>query len=192
MMSMAPETVMEFWLDEVGPEKWYTSSDALDAEIRRRFGDLWEVARQGGLEHWRCSAPRTLAYVILTDQMPRNMFRGTAQAFATDRHARSATKQALNMGWDLQTPEPQRQFFYLALEHSECANDQERAVRLILTRMPQSDGSTLLHARAHREVIRRFGRFPFRNAALGRTSSAAEQAFLDAGGYGPIVRELAA
>jgi uncharacterized protein (DUF924 family) len=190
MIAIAPETVTQFWLEEVGGARWYAEDAALDAEIRRRFEPAWEMARAGGLEHWRCNGARAFAFVVLTDQFPRNMFRGTERTFATDGHARAMAKQAIARGWDLETPEPERQFFYLPLVHSEGAEDQERAVRLILTRMPRTGAGNLLHARAHREVIRRFGRFPSRNAALGRRTSAAEAEFLAEGGYGAIVRAL--
>jgi uncharacterized protein (DUF924 family) len=190
MISIAPETVTDFWLTEVGEDGWYNGGAALDAEIRRRFEPAWTIARAGGLEHWRTTSARTLAYLVLTDQFPRNMFRDDARAFATDGMARAAAKQALLRGWDLDRPEIERQFFYLPLIHSEVAEDQDRAVRLVLTRMPGVGLDNLLHARAHREVIRRFGRFPTRNAALNRDSTAAERAFLETGGYGAVVRAL--
>ena len=190
MISVTPRGVTEYWVQQVGPEGWYRGDPELDAAIRAKYLDAWEVARQGGMEHWRASGPGALAYLILTDQFPRNMFRDDARAFATDGLARAAAKTGIDRGWDLATPEPERQFFYLPLMHSENAEDQERAVRLCLTRMPRTGASTLLHARAHREVIRRFGRFPYRNAALGRETTGAEQGFLDAGGYGAVVRDL--
>ena len=192
MISVTPDAILQFWMKEVGPDGWYSGGAALDLDMRKRFADAWEMARQGGLEHWRSSPQRCLAYLLLTDQFPRNMFRGEAQAFATDGPARTATKDALAKGWDLRTPEPQRQFFYMPLVHSECAADQDRAVRLILRRMPRTGSGNLLHARAHREVIRRFGRFPFRNAALGRADTEAEAAFAAAGGYGSVVQSLQA
>ena len=133
-----------------------------------------------------------MAYIILTDQFSRNMFRDTKQAFATDKLAKAAAKAAISKEWDLKIDEPARQFFYMPLVHSECLEDQERAVRLIKTRMPETGHQNLPHARAHREVIRRYGRFPTRNAALDRICSADEQAYLDAGGYGAIVKELQA
>jgi uncharacterized protein (DUF924 family) len=116
------------------------------------------------------------------------MFRGSERAFATDVLALEAAKQGISNGFDLRVDGPARQFFYLPLEHSECVMDQDRAVRLICTRMEAPE--TLLHARAHRHVIRRFGRFPHRNAALGRESSDQEAAFLDSGGYRAAVEAL--
>lgn len=187
---VGPRDVIRFWIDEVGPKGWYEATDALDAEIRRRFEAIWQqAASDEGLEGWLTNAEGCLAYIILTDQFPRNMFRGADKAFSTDPLARAAAKKAIARDWDLQIAGQARQFFYLPLEHSESQCDQDRAVRLFKTRMPESE-SGLLHARAHREIIRRFGRFPFRNAALGRRSTKAEESFLASGAYGAIVRAL--
>jgi uncharacterized protein (DUF924 family) len=183
-----PDDVIAFWCDDHGPEDWYRTDPALDDAIRDRFGAAWEDARHGGLRGWRCSARGTLAFLILTDQFPRNMFRGDGRAFSTDGLARATAKTAIRDGYDLKVEGPARQFFYLPLEHSEATPDQHRAVRLIHGRIEA--GETLLHARAHREVIRRFGRFPHRNDALGRTSTASERAMLDEGGYGAVVRAM--
>ena len=188
----APEEVLGFWLDEVGPDGWYESSEELDREIRDRFEPTWRGAVEGACGLWLTYPSGTLAYIILTDQFPRNMFRGTGAAFSTDKIALAAAKMAIGRGWDLRIDEPARQFFYLPLMHSECLADQERCVRLMMTRMPQSGGDNLVHARAHREVIRRFGRFPYRNEALARETQGAEAAFLAAGGYGAMVREIRA
>lgn len=180
--------VLRFWLEECGPQDWYVGGAELDARIRDRFGPAWEAARAGRLSAWEHSAADSLALLILTDQFPRNMFRDDGRAFATDPLARDVALRALDRGFDRATDLPHRQFFYLPFEHSESLPDQERAVRLIAARMDAPE--TLLHARAHRDVIRRFGRFPFRNAALGRTSTAPERAFLDEGAYGAVVRRL--
>lgn len=187
-----PDDVLRFWLDEAGPEGWYAGGEAFDALVRDRFEPAYERARDGALSLWLTYPSGVLAYVILTDQFPRNMFRDTARAFATDRIALTAAKAAIARGWDLRIDEPARQFFYMPLVHSECQEDQDRAVRLIKTRMPETGAGNLLHAKAHREVIRRFGRFPTRNAAQSRESTAAEREFLAAGGYGAIVREMQA
>ena len=189
MMATADE-VLTFWLEEHGPEDWYAVDAALDAAVRERFEETWREAAAGTLSGW-CVQPRgTLAFLILVDQFPRNMFRGEARAFATDALALAAAKQAIGRGVDLRVAEPERQFFYLPLEHSETTPDQHRAVRLIAARLDAPD--TLVHARAHREVIRRYGRFPYRNDALGRVSSKAERAMVDGGGYGAVLREVQA
>ena len=144
----------------------------------------------GSFGLWLTYPSGALAYIILSDQFPRNMFRGQAKAFASDKVARAAAKAAIGRDWDLKIDEPARQFFYLPLMHSENLSDQDRAVRLICTRMPETGQPNLVHARAHREVIRKHGRFPFRNEALGRKSTGAESTFLANGGYMAIVNEL--
>ncbi len=186
-----PIDVLDFWLKEVGPGRWYNAGPALDDEIRNRFEDTWTAARNGEFTtEWTMRPEGTLAFLILMDQFPRNMFRGSDKAFETDARARSVAKKVIEQRWDLRIPEPERQFFYLPLMHSECLCDQERCVRLMLTRMPESGGLNLLHAKAHREVIRRFGRFPYRNEALDRSFTAPETAFLEEGGYGAAVRAV--
>ena len=185
-----PKDVLDFWLDEVGEKGWYKGSRALDAKVKDRFEDAWERARSGTCGLWLTYPSGTLAYIILMDQFPRNMFRGKAESFATDRHAVAAAKSAIGRKWDLAIDEPARQFFYLPLMHSENLCDQERCIRLICERMPQTGADTLLHARAHREVIRQFGRFPYRNEALGRKSTLPEIAYLKAGAYGHTLRQL--
>jgi uncharacterized protein (DUF924 family) len=175
------DEVLRFWLEELEEADWYRGGAELDARIRDRFEPSWERARAGELEDWRETPEGTLAYLILTDQFPRNMFRGTARAFSTDDLALRAAKAAIGACDDWLIDMPQRQFFYLPLEHSEDLDDQCRAVRLIATRMRAPE--TLLHARAHRWVIDRFGRFPYRNEALGRESRPPELRFLERGGY---------
>lgn len=187
-----PHEVNQFWIEEVGSAGWYAGGDALDAAIRARFADLWQTALDGGLHDWHLTPEGMMAYLILTDQFPRNMFRDDARAFATDEMARAAAKQAIDKGFDMKVPEPQRQFFYMPLMHSECLQDQDRCVRLMLTRMPETGASNLLHAKVHREVIRQFGRFPYRNTALNRSFSADEQVFVDQGGYRHMMDQLSA
>ncbi len=177
------ERVLRFWLDEVGAEGWYAVDDGVDAAIRERFRPLWQRAAGGGLAHWPERPRSALALLIVLDQFPRNMFRGTAEAYRTDRRALAAAKAALFRGHDRATPEPERQFFYLPLMHSESLADQDRCVRLILMRLPRTGAENLDHARRHRAVIRRFGRFPSRNAALGRRDTAAERRYRAEGGY---------
>ncbi|WP_050527336.1 DUF924 family protein [Pseudorhodobacter aquimaris] len=183
-----PMEVLDFWLQKVGAKGWYEVNPALDAEITDRFGDLWQAAHDGGLEHWVSGTVGTLAYLIVTDQFPRNMFRGDPRAFATDTLARDAARRALAENWDLDAPTPERQFFYLPFEHSEDAADQALAVDCFTTRMDNPESA--LHARAHQHIIQKYGRFPFRNAALGRKSTKAEEAFMNEGAYGAVVRSL--
>ena len=187
-----PEQVLAYWLDELGPKGWYEGGEDLDQQIRDRFEASWNAARDGAYSMWLTYPSGTLAYIILTDQFPRNMFRGSSDSFATDKAARAAAKSAIARGWDMQIDEPARQFFYMPLMHSENLCDQDRCVRLMLTRMLGSGDSNLLHAKAHREIIRRFGRFPFRNEALKRETTAPEAAFIRDGGYGATVKALKA
>lgn len=187
-----PEEILGYWLDEIGPSGWYVGSPELDAEIVEKFGDTWQDAREGALSLWLTYPTGSLAYIILNDQFPRNMFRGSAKAFSSDKAALAAAKCAIDKGWDLRVDEPARQFFYLPLMHSENLADQDRCVRLMLTRMPEAGKSNLIHAKVHREVIRRFGRFPYRNDALARKTTGQEAAFFDDGGYGAVLKELSA
>jgi uncharacterized protein (DUF924 family) len=189
---IGPEDVLNFWLDDVGPERWYEASDELDARVREGFEEAWQGAREGRYSLWLTYPSGALAYIILTDQLSRNMFRGTEKAFASDRIALAAAKSAIDKGWDLRIDEPARQFFYLPLMHSENLCDQDRCVRLLKSRMPEHGADNLLHARAHREVIREFGRFPTRNAALMRTDTKHETRYSERGGYAEIVTRLRA
>lgn len=177
-----PIEVLDFWLGEVGPDGWYAGGDDLDALCREHFLEVWQAAHDDGLEHWIEGAAGTLAYIVICDQLARNMHRGSALAFATDARALAAAKQAVAMGWDMDAPEPERQFFYMPFEHSENLADQEQAVSLLTERL-SSDPDMALHARAHRAIIARFGRFPFRNGVLGRETTADEAAFLAEGAY---------
>jgi uncharacterized protein (DUF924 family) len=176
---IGPADVIAFWTD-AGPDRWFTKDDAFDAEIRRRFLATHEAAAAGKFASWETSAEGALALLILLDQFPRNMFRGSARAFATDGQARAITAAALLRGFDAQVPANMRAFFYLPFEHSEDMADQERGLALYSA---ANDADGLKWARIHADIIRRFGRFPHRNAVLGRTTTPEEQAFLDAGGF---------
>ncbi|ARJ68377.1 hypothetical protein B0A89_00620 [Paracoccus contaminans] len=176
--------ITRFWIEEVGPRRWYDSDPGLDSMVRDRFRAAWDDAGVLAPRWAATGAEGALAALILTDQLPRNMFRGDPRAFATDALARQIAAEAIAAGHDMTTPLPERQFFYMPFEHSEDLADQDRALALFAERMP---GHALLHARLHRDTIARFGRFPWRNAALGRASTPAEQALLDAGGYGALV-----
>lgn len=182
-LNVIPAEIIHFWIDETGPKGWYAQSDELDRAVRDRFMAAWLDAPRLTAE-WAGSAEGALAALILTDQFPRNMFREDARAFSTDPLALRIARDAIQAGHDLATPEPARQFFYLPFEHSEELADQHRAVELFAERMP---GENLLHAQIHRDTIAHFGRFPWRNAALGRIPSAFELALMDAGGYGALV-----
>ena len=187
-----PDEILSFWIDETGPAGWYGGGEDLDRTIRKRFEEDYNRACAGALSLWLTYPSGTLAYIILTDQFSRNIFRDSPKAYASDGIARAAAKAAIAKGWDMKIDEPARQFFYMPLVHSECLADQDRAVRLIKTRMPETGEGNLLHAKAHREIIRKFGRFPFRNKALSRDTPDAEATFLESGGYGAMVKEVKA
>ena len=181
-MFATPDEVNRFWLDEVGEKGWYNGTPALDQAIRDRFMATWENAAALA-PAWAGTAHGALAALILTDQFPRNMFRGDPRAFATDALARHIADGAIAAGFDHQIDPPARQFFYMPFEHSENPADQALAVEFMTGRMP-SDPDMALHARAHQAVIARFGRFPHRNAILGRASTDAERAYLAQPGAG--------
>jgi uncharacterized protein (DUF924 family) len=170
--------VVTFW-QEAGPDRWFEKDTAFDEAIKRRFLATCEAAASGTLRDWENTAEGALALLILLDQFPRNMFRDSARAFATDPLARAIAAGALVKGFDSAFPEL-RSFFYLPFEHSEDLADQERALALYKA---AGDADNLKWAEIHADIIRRFGRFPHRNAVLGRATTPDEQAFLDAGGF---------
>lgn len=180
MAEEAARKIVAFWRG-VGREGWYARSDALDAEIRARFGALHERAGSGALDHWAQDAEGALALLILLDQFSRNLHRGVPQAFANDAHARRIADAAIRRGFDREVDRDMRVFFYLPFMHSEHLADQRRCVALCHSL--HSDDDTLAYARLHEEIIRRFGRFPHRNEALGRHTSPAERAYLEGGGF---------
>ncbi len=179
--------ILEFW-EGIGPKGWYEVSDDLDDTIRRRFKAAWAEALKGDYKDWQLKAEDTLALLIMLDQFPRNMFRGHADSFASDAQALCVAKKAIDHDLDQKIDGAIRQFFYLPLLHSESIHDQDASVRAFVTRMPGTDN--LRHSRAHREVIREFGRFPYRNEALGRKSSNEELAYIKAGGYSYTLENL--
>jgi uncharacterized protein (DUF924 family) len=179
MTEVGPKEVLDFWFKETPPAKWFASDPAFDAEIRKRFEAVWRVGCAGGLAPWEEHNNAALALIVLFDQFPRNMFRGAAEAFASDALARDIAKRAIAQRRDLEVPEAIRSFFYLPLTHSEDLADQEECVRLTKERLGEGHYS-YPYALAHKAAIARFGRFPARNAALGRMSTEEELAFLKA------------
>jgi uncharacterized protein (DUF924 family) len=177
MIATAGE-VVDFWR-EAGPEKWFEKNDAFDTAFREKFLESQEAAARGELDGWAESPAGSLALLILLDQFPRNCFRKTTRMYATDPHARRIARKAIAAGHDLAFDGPIRVFFYLPLAHSEDIVDQEEAVRL--NAMVGEEFAK--HARGHRDIIAKFGRFPHRNAILGRDTTPEEQAFLDEGGF---------
>ncbi|OZI58900.1 DUF924 family protein [Bordetella genomosp. 1] len=170
--------VVSFWRD-AGPAKWFARDDAFDAAFRARFLDTHFAAARGERSDWEGSAEGVLALLILLDQFPRNAFRGTAHMFATDGLALAIARRAVAAGLDVQVEPLLRHFIYLPFEHAEDIDAQNEGVSL----MSGLDADTLRWAIIHRDIIVRFGRFPHRNASLGRTTTEAEQRFLDEGGF---------
>jgi len=175
----SPQSVVAFWR-EAGSDKWYEKDDAFDREIRERFLATHEAAAQGRLADWENGSEGALALLILLDQFPRNMFRGSARAFATDPLARAIAHRALKKSFDRGVAPNMRDFFYLPFMHSEDLADQEHSVALYRA---AGDENNMKYADLHAGIIRKFGRFPHRNDALGRQTTAEEQAFLDGGGF---------
>ncbi|MEJ2624800.1 MAG: DUF924 domain-containing protein [Pseudolabrys sp.] len=169
--------IVAFWR-EVGPEGWFEKNDDVDAEIRRRFMARYEEAAEGWLSAWALNAEGTLALLILLDQFPRNMFRGDKRAFATDEKALSIASHGILNGFD-SAFDDMRTFFYTPFMHSENLSDQEEAIAFYHA----YDNDSVKWAVMHADIIRRFGRFPHRNAVLGRATTPEEQAFLDDGGF---------
>jgi uncharacterized protein (DUF924 family) len=169
--------VLGFWFAPATRDHWFDASEAFDADVRRVLGPWHEAAAAGRLEGWRESAEGCLALCILLDQAPRNMFRDTPRAFATDVAARAVARHAVGRGFDLAFDDKHRRMFlYLPLEHSEELGDQELCVALCRERIDDAD--YLRYAERHREIVARFGRFPHRNAVLGRPITLQETAFL--------------
>ncbi|MEO7642830.1 MAG: DUF924 family protein [Ramlibacter sp.] len=170
--------IVDFWR-EAGPARWFRKDPAFDQSFRDRFLAEHETAAAGGLQQWQNSWQGSLALLILLDQLPRNAFRGEARMFATDAKALAVAGAALQAGHDRQAPEELRNFFYLPFMHSESMPDQQRALALTEPLGAEPHRFAVLH----RDIIARFGRFPHRNAQLGRMNTHDEQAFLDEGGF---------
>ena len=173
-----PEQVLAFWR-EAGPSRWFRKDEAFDTEFRTRFLAAHEAARRGDLDFWARDGQGALALLILLDQFPRNAFRGNARMYESDAKARAVARAAIEAGFDKGAEPDLRNFFYLPLMHSEDLADQDRAVELARG----LGGEPLRYALLHRNIIERFGRFPHRNEALGRTSTPEEQKFLADGGF---------
>ncbi|MGV9010049.1 DUF924 family protein [Brevundimonas sp.] len=175
---IAISDVVGFW-KEAGPKKWFAKDEAFDAEFRRRFHDAHVAAARRELDHWMDTPDGALALMILLDQFPRNSFRGTAHQFATDPLALMFANQAIERGHHLAFEPELKNFVLLPFEHSERLEDQDRYLAL-----SEGDAELVKWGNVHRDIIVRFGRFPHRNAVLGRETTSQEQAFLDEGGFG--------
>lgn len=173
-----PAEIVAFW-EEAGPARWFAKEPAFDALFRDHFLAAYEVAAGGGHDDWAATAEGALALLILLDQFPRNVFRGSPQSFATDAKALEIAEQAVANGLDQQYPLPIRIFFYLPFEHSEELTDQQASVRLF-----EGSGQLFVdYAALHLDVIQRFSRFPHRNEILGRVSTPEELSYMAEGGF---------
>ncbi len=173
-----PAAVVAFWRD-AGPALWFARDDGFDRRFRERFLAAHEAAARGALDGWRVTAEDALALVLLLDQFPRNAFRGTPQMYATDSSAQLAANAAIDRRFDVAVGEAMALFFYLPFAHAENLAHQDRALALC-ARLGEDMAA---RARHHRDIVRRFGRFPHRNAILGRTPGPEERRFLEEGGY---------
>jgi uncharacterized protein (DUF924 family) len=170
--------VIDFW-KQAGPTMWFAKDAEFDRLFREKFLALHDAAMRGDLKHWETTDNETLALLLLLDQFPRNAFRGTPRMYASDGLARKIANAAIDKRFDRKVPTELRLFMYLPLGHSEDLGDQERAVALV-----RSLGEPhVSHAMGHRDIIKRFGRFPHRNPILGRKMKPDEQKFLDEGGF---------
>lgn len=171
----SPKEVRDFWFSDEMRPYWFQKSDDIDRRITEEFGDTYEAAHAGDLPHWMHDAADALALTIVQDQFPRNMFRGSGRSFESNDLALATAKMALAQGFDQDVGADMQPFFYLPFMHSEDLADQDRSVQLYKA---LGDQNSLHFAREHRDIIARFGRFPHRNAVLGRANTAAEAEFL--------------
>ena len=174
-----PEEIFLFWKD-AGPDKWFQSDPAFDAEVRARFSETYEAGLRGELDGWERSTYGAFALVILFDQFPRNMFRGTPKSFASDEKAKQIAERAIAAGRDKAVDAEVHTFFYMPYMHSEKLADQERCVAFMAK---EGKPENVKYAEIHRDAIARFGRFPHRNEILGRKSTREEIAYLEGGGF---------
>ena len=178
-MSATPNDILTFW-QSAGPEQWYAASPRFDEAIRLKFEPVHHAAARGEHDGWGATPEGALALLILLDQFPRNLYRRSGHAFATDPKARALARAAAELGWHRQVEPAMRQFMLLPFEHSEDLADQDRGLALA---EELGDPEILKWMVIHRDIIVRFGRFPHRNPVLGRATTPEEQAFLDAGGF---------
>jgi uncharacterized protein (DUF924 family) len=176
---VSPSDIIAFW-SEAGPDLWFAKDDGFDRQFRELFLQAHESAARGEFDHWQRTPGGALALILLLDQFPRNVFRGTRRMYASDAAALRLAEAAIAAGHDRHFDADLRLFFYLPFAHSESLADQERCVALC----GALGGESLAHAEGHRDIIRRFGRFPHRNPILGRETSEEERHFLDDGGFG--------
>ncbi len=170
-----PQEILTFWFEEISPAQWWRKNSAFDTALRQRFGAIHRTATDDGLAHWRGDAYGRLAEIIVLDQFSRNLFRNQAEAFATDDIALQLAEDTIKLGLDQALPPAKRAFLYMPFMHAESLEQQRNSVKLFAT---IAETGNLRSAHQHFDVIKKFGRFPHRNAALGRPSTPAEEIFL--------------
>jgi uncharacterized protein (DUF924 family) len=168
-----PEALLRFWFGDEARPRWFDATPAFDDLLRARYLTTWEAARDGALDLWAETARGALALVIVLDQLPLNMFRGSPRSFETEAAARRIADAAIARGFDRELDDEEKGFLYLPFMHGEALADQERSLALY-----RAAGLDSRWAEHHHGIIRRFGRFPHRNAILGRASTAEELAWL--------------
>jgi len=187
MSKVTPSDVLRFWFEETPTKNHFVSSAAFDAKVRRRFAKAIEVEARAFTDRghpWLDEASSALALIVLFDQFTRNVWRGSGKAFAFDHHARAAARSMIENGFDTEIPDDRRSFVYMPFMHSEDLADQNYCIELAQTRLPEGN-NTVTYAIKHRDIIAEFGRFPYRNDALGRTMTPAERKYLSSGGFAP-------
>lgn len=174
-MSETPQSIIKFWFSEAVRPFWFNSTAEFDSQLQGKFASVWQQAAAGKLDHWVEAADGALALVILLDQIPLNIYRGKARSFSTEAKAREIAARAIDEGRDKSLTDEQKAFLYMPFMHSETLTDQDRSVALYQAAELEDN---LKFAKHHREIVRRFGRFPHRNAILGRESTEAELVYL--------------
>jgi uncharacterized protein (DUF924 family) len=174
-MAITPQDILDYWYSPRLSKHWFSSTPELDAEITDRYQSLWEQAAAGALDDWMDTPEGSLALAIILDQFPLNMFRGQAKSFSTEARAIAIAKHAIDSAFDRRLDKDRLAFLYMPLMHSENLADQDMSVKLF-----GEAGLIDNHrfAEHHRDIVRRFGRFPHRNGILGRASTAAELQYL--------------
>ncbi len=175
--------VLRFWFEESKPVQWFRRDNSYDAAIKTRFGEMHAAAAQGNLDVWRAHPVYSLSLIILLDQFSRNLYRDTPKAFAQDGHALDIAREAINRRFDQLVDDKRRAFFYMPFMHAEDLSAQEESVELFKARLPGT--MNLPFAIEHRDIVKRFGRFPHRNKVIGRKSTQDEITFLREGGFNP-------
>ncbi len=170
-----PQQVLTFWFEEISQAQWWRKNLAFDTKLRQRFGATHRTASSGGLAHWRSDVDGRLAEIIVLDQFSRNLFRNQASAYASDNIALKLAENTIKLGLDQALPPIKRAFLYMPFMHAESLEQQRNSVKLFAT---IAETGNLRSAQRHFDVINKFGRFPHRNAALGRSSTPAEEIFL--------------